>query len=210
MFALLKDLKLPDSDAKAKAGQLFKTTLAKSLLSSPMAALQTVRIRLKRLDAATTQAPADTAAPQELEPLLTAIEPADFSKYQRRLQLGSRVLVNISGAKPPGHLSSQLRCAVERANTYLRTCSDQWTARMQPELEAQRDRLKLLRGRQKQQLELSYVKDQRPQQIKEKGRLAEQKAIDGRFNDHGRFVHDVMTIDPAPNLKLVAVLHREP
>jgi hypothetical protein len=99
---------------------------------------------------------------------------------------------------------------VERANTYLRTCSDQWTARMQPELEAQRDRLKLLRGRQKQQLELSYVKDQRPQQIKEKGRLAEQKAIDGRFNDHGRFVHDVMTIDPAPNLKLVAVLHREP
>jgi len=33
--ALLKELKLPDSDAKAKAGQLFKTTLAKSLLSSP-------------------------------------------------------------------------------------------------------------------------------------------------------------------------------
>ena len=87
VFALLKDLKLPDSDAKAKAGQLFKTTLAKSLLSSPMAALETVRNRLKRLAAATTPAPADEAALQELEPLLDAIGPADFSKYQRLLQL---------------------------------------------------------------------------------------------------------------------------
>ena len=70
-------------------------------------------------------------------------------------------------------------------------------------------RLKRLRGRQEQQLELSYVKDQRPQQIKEKRRLAEQKAIDGRFDDHERFVNTVMTIDPATYLKLVAVLHRE-
>ena len=62
VFALLKDLKLPDSDAKAKAGQLFKTTLAKSLLSSPMAALETVRNRLKRLASSTTPAPADQAA----------------------------------------------------------------------------------------------------------------------------------------------------
>jgi SNF2 family DNA or RNA helicase len=69
VFALLKDLKLPDSDAKAKAGQLFKTTLAKSLLSSPMAALETVRNRLKRLADAATEAPGDVAALQELEPL---------------------------------------------------------------------------------------------------------------------------------------------
>jgi len=90
VFGLLKDLKLPDSDAKAKAGQLFKTTLAKSLLSSPMAALETVRNRLKRLDAAAaagSPAEADSAALQELEPLLAAIGPADFSKYQHLLQL---------------------------------------------------------------------------------------------------------------------------
>jgi hypothetical protein len=109
----------------------------------------------------------------------------------------------------PPHLPSQLPYAVEKANTYLRDCGDQWTARMQPELEAQRDRLKRLRGRQEQQLELIYVKDQRPQQIKEKRRLAEQKAIDGRFDDHERFVNDVMTIDPTPYLKLVAVFHQE-
>lgn len=87
VFALLKDLKLPDSDSRAKAGQLFKTTLAKSLLSSPMAALETVRNRLKRLEAAATDSPADVAALQELEPLLEVINADDFSKYQRLLAL---------------------------------------------------------------------------------------------------------------------------
>ena len=87
VFALLKDLKLPDSYSKAKAGQLFKTTLAKSLLSSPMAALETVRNRLKRLQASATPAPADCAALEELEPLLAVIGASDFSKYQRLLQL---------------------------------------------------------------------------------------------------------------------------
>ena len=42
VFAVLKDLKLPNTDARAKAGQLFRTTLVKSMLSSPMAALETV------------------------------------------------------------------------------------------------------------------------------------------------------------------------
>ncbi len=59
-------------------------------------------------------------------------------------------------------------------------------------------------------LEQSRRQDnQRPQQIKEKQRQEKQKAIDGRFLDHERFVSQVMTIDPAPYLKLVAVLHRE-
>ena len=75
---------------------------------------------------------------------------------------------------------------MEQANTYLRDCGEQWTARVQPELEAQRERLRRLRGRQEKQ-----------------------KAIDGRFLDHERFVSEVMTNDPAPYLKLVAVLHRE-
>ena len=137
---------------------------------------------------------------------VVAVEP--FEAVAQRLQLGQRPHANPKASIPP-HLANQLPYAVEKANAYLRNCGEQWTARMQPELEAQRQRLKRLRGRQEQQLELSYVKDQRPQQIKEKRRLAEQKAIDGRFDDHERFVNTVMTIDPATYLKLVAVLHRE-
>ena len=109
----------------------------------------------------------------------------------------------------PLQLGSQLRFAVEQANTYLRTCGEQWIACVQPELETQRQRLRRLRGRQVEQLELSLAANSRPQQIKDKHRQEKQKAIDGRFLDHERFVSQVMTIDPAPHLKLVAVLHRE-
>ena len=80
---------------------------------------------------------------------------------------------------------------------------------MQPELEAQRQRLRRLRGRQVEQLELSLAGNERPRQIKDKHLQEKQKAIDGRFEDHERFVSQVMTIDPAPYLKLVAVFHRE-
>jgi hypothetical protein len=125
-----------------------------------------------------------------------------------RLQLGRKPYANPNAAIPI-HLPKQLPFAVQRANAYLRDCGDRWTARMQPELQAQRERLKRLRGRQEEQLQLSFVADQRPQQIKEKRRLAQQKAIDGRFDDHERFVNEVMTIEPAPYLKVVAVLHRD-
>ncbi len=138
---------------------------------------------------------------------VVAVEP--FEAVATRLELGGRDLANISGEKPPAHLDEQRQFAVEQATTYLRNCGEQWTARVQPELEAQRQRLKRLRARQEQQLQEIYANDQRPQQIKEKRRLAEQQAIDRRFNDHERFVNEVMTIEPAPYLKLVAVLHRE-
>jgi hypothetical protein len=49
---------------------------------------------------------------------VVAVEP--FEAVATSLQLGSRDLANISGEEPPEHLSSQLRFAVERANTYLR------------------------------------------------------------------------------------------
>ncbi|TGG92164.1 MAG: DEAD/DEAH box helicase [Aphanocapsa feldmannii 277cV] len=87
VFERLARLRLPDTDARAKAGQLFRTTLVKSMLSSPMAALASVRNRLKRLAAASTPSLDDVAALEELEPLLAAIGPDDFSKYQRLLQL---------------------------------------------------------------------------------------------------------------------------
>jgi len=131
-----------------------------------------------------------------------------FEAVAERLQLGRKPYANPNAAIPI-HLPKQLPLAVQRANAFLRERSDEWTARMQPELEAQRERLKRLRGRQVEQLQLSYANDQRPEQIKEKQRVAQQKAIDVRFEDHERFVNDVMTIEPSPYLKVVAVLHRE-
>jgi hypothetical protein len=137
---------------------------------------------------------------------VAAVEP--FEAVAERLQLGRKPYANPNGAIPE-HLRKQLPYAVGKAKDYLMNCADRWTARMQPELQAQHERLKRLRGRQVEQLELSYANDQRPQQIKEKRRLAQQKAINVRFDDHERFVAEVMTIEPAPYLKVVAVLHRD-
>jgi superfamily II DNA or RNA helicase len=137
---------------------------------------------------------------------VAGVEP--FEGVAERLQLGRKTYAN-ANAPIPTHLASQLPYAVEQAHTYLRTCGDRWTGRMQPELEAQRERLRRLRSRQVEQLQRNYEADQRPLQIKEKQRLATQKAIDERFDDHERFVAEVMTIEPAPYLKVVAVLHRE-
>ena len=139
---------------------------------------------------------------------LNVVDVEPFEAVAERLQLGRKPYANPHDAIPE-HLRKQLPYAVGKANEYLMRCAERWTALMQPELEAQRERLKRLRGRQVEQLELSYANDQRPQQIKEKRRLAQQKAIDVRFDDHERFVNDVMTIEPLPYLKVVAVLHRE-
>jgi superfamily II DNA/RNA helicase len=131
-----------------------------------------------------------------------------FADVAERLQLGRKPYAN-AGAAIPESLKQQRRVAVEAANQYLLDCRERWTARMQPELESQRQRLRHLRGRQVEQLELTYAADQRPQQIKDRQRQERQKAIETRFHDHERFVSEVMTIEPAPYLKLVAVLHRE-
>jgi ERCC4-related helicase len=87
VFLALSTLKLPDSDRKAKAGQLFRTTLQKAMLSSPMACLETVRNRLKTLGESQSDTSADQAALEPLLPLLEPIGAREFSKYQRLLEL---------------------------------------------------------------------------------------------------------------------------
>ena len=139
---------------------------------------------------------------------LNVVDVEPFEAVAQRLQLGRKVYANPNAAIPL-HLRQQLPYAVKQANDYLNRCGQQWSERMQPELEAQRERLKRLRGRQEQQLQLKFEANRRPETIKEKWRLDEQKAIHTRFDDHERFVAEVMTIEPAPYLKVVAVLHRE-
>ncbi|MCT0210295.1 MAG: helicase [Cyanobium sp.] len=137
---------------------------------------------------------------------VAAVEP--FEDVAERLQLGRRSYAN-PGVAIADSIKQQRKVAVDAAHNYLLECRERWKQRMQPELEAQRQRLGRLRRRQVEQLELAYAADQRPRQIKDKKRTADQKAIEERFKDHERFVEEVMTIEPAPYLKLVAVLHRE-
>ena len=131
-----------------------------------------------------------------------------FKTIAERLQLGHKIYAN-TGTQVPDSLYKQRQIAVDAAQSYLLEKQESWTQRMKPELEAQRERLQRLRGRQKEQLQIAFENDKRKQQVKDKDRNDKLKAIDRRFDDHERFMEDVMSIEPAPYLKLVAVLHRE-
>ena len=95
-FEILNDLKLPSIDKKGKAGMLFKTTLLKAMLSSPMACLETVIKRIRKLekkegqgiergrgDAKTRGGREDIEELKCLQGVLERITVAEFSKYQQ-------------------------------------------------------------------------------------------------------------------------------
>ncbi|MEH1768839.1 MAG: DEAD/DEAH box helicase [Nostoc sp.] len=87
-FEILNNLKLAGIDAKASTGKLFKTTLLKAMLSSPMACLETVRNRIKRVKNTDDQhLNTDVAELRALESALETIDDRNFSKYQKLLQL---------------------------------------------------------------------------------------------------------------------------
>ena len=131
-----------------------------------------------------------------------------FQAVVERLRLGCKIYAN-TGKPIPDSLYKQRQVAVDHAQRYLVMKQESWCARMKPQLEAQRERLERLRGKQIEQMQIVFENDKRKQQIKDKDRKDKQKAIDRRFDDHTLFMEDVMSIEPAPYLKLVAVLHRE-
>ncbi|MBN1446410.1 MAG: DEAD/DEAH box helicase [Bacteroidetes bacterium] len=88
-FEHLASLQLGRLDRGKGAGQLFRTTLEKSLLSSPVACAETLANRIrtiqKRDDAA--EFAEDMRQLAELQSLVDAIGREDFSKYARLLEL---------------------------------------------------------------------------------------------------------------------------
>ena len=138
---------------------------------------------------------------------VAAVEP--FAAIAQRVGLGRQHLANRQAVAIPESLKAQRAVAVKEASAYLLACKQRWEAWMQPELNAQQERLQRLRDRQVQRLTLDHAKDRSTQQVRDKKRAESMKQIDVRFQDHQRFVREVMTIEAAPYLKLVAVLHRE-
>lgn len=86
VFNCLGDLKLAsDAGQQREGAMLFRTTLEKALFSSPAACLQTLKERLRKLHAKDTAHP-DIAALSQLQELVAAIGPAQFSKFQHLLE----------------------------------------------------------------------------------------------------------------------------
>lgn len=89
-YQLIADLHL-DLDADAPRGRaidLFRTTLAKAIFSSPAACFETLRRRIKGIDNGTARGtPEDRGRLQALADQVDAIDTGAFSKYQNLLKL---------------------------------------------------------------------------------------------------------------------------
>jgi len=82
------DLDLDMEKSGRRAIDLFRTTLAKAIFSSPAACLETVKSRIDRIARGTVKgSEADRRKLTELARLLEAIEPHAFQKYQNFLKL---------------------------------------------------------------------------------------------------------------------------
>ncbi|MBP1564443.1 MAG: DEAD/DEAH box helicase [Oscillospiraceae bacterium] len=77
-----------DTDKRKGSGQLFKTSLEKSLFSSPSACIKSIEQRLNKLRKKYTDREIeDIKLLEELLDALKQIQPADFSRYQNLLKL---------------------------------------------------------------------------------------------------------------------------
>ncbi len=88
-FEIFGEMQLQmDTDKKKGSGQLFKTSLEKSLFSSPAACIKSIEERLKKLRKKYNDKDIDDIRLlEELLDALKQIQPADFSRYQNLLKL---------------------------------------------------------------------------------------------------------------------------
>ena len=88
-FDIFSEMQLQMDLSKTKAqGQLFKTSLEKSLFSIPVACIKSIDVRLKKLRKKYSDDEIrDIHALEELREALENIAPADFSRYQELLSL---------------------------------------------------------------------------------------------------------------------------
>jgi hypothetical protein len=81
------ELEMDKSHARGK-GVLFKTSLEKSLFSSPAACIKSIEARIKKLQKKYTESEMlDIAKLKELKSALELIKPTDFSRYTKLLEL---------------------------------------------------------------------------------------------------------------------------
>lgn len=123
-FDIFADMQLEmDLNKSGRTGQLFKTSLEKSLFSSPAACIKSLDERLKKLRKKYADAEIkDVRLLSELKTALEAIAPEDFTRYQKLLSLlrdteyawnptdtGDRIVIFTERIETMKYLAAQLR-----------------------------------------------------------------------------------------------------
>lgn len=106
-------LQMDQSQANGK-GILFKTSLEKSLFSSPVACIKSIEARIKKLEKKYTETEmSDITRLKELKSALEMITPSDFSRYTKLLEL----LRSIEYGWTPAKNNDRLVIFTERIET---------------------------------------------------------------------------------------------
>lgn len=106
-------LQMDQSQANGK-GILFKTSLEKSLFSSPVACIKSIEARIKKLEKKYTETDMpDITRLKELKSALEMITPSDFSRYTKLLEL----LRSIEYGWTPAKNNDRLVIFTERIET---------------------------------------------------------------------------------------------
>ena len=123
-FDIFADMQLEmDLNKSGRTGQLFKTSLEKSLFSSPAACIKSLDERLEKLRKKYADAQIkDIRLLSELKTALEAITPEDFTRYQKLLSLlrdpeyawnpndtGDRIVIFTERIETMKYLAAQLR-----------------------------------------------------------------------------------------------------
>lgn len=85
-FNLLSGISFNKLDQHRGGGQLFKTTLEKSLFSSPAACLKTIKNRIQRLESSDVSDHPDIPLLEDLADAMAEIKPQSFSKFQKLVE----------------------------------------------------------------------------------------------------------------------------
>jgi superfamily II DNA or RNA helicase len=129
----------------------------------------------------------------------------DFDQTLARTHLGKAPIPN--QGQPVDEALLELRgVAVDQATQALLAERQAFIKRLEPELEQQRQRLEGLRGRHYEQLELRFGDDSRPAAFVQARKDREKSRIERIFEDQRRWVEESMTTEPAPYIKIIAVL----
>jgi hypothetical protein len=126
----------------------------------------------------------------------------EFSLTLERSRLGQEPLPN--RLLPIDEKLLTLRdLAVDQAHRAMLQERDRFEEEIGPKLQEQKERLSRLQGEHQRQLELRFADGSAL--VKEK-KDSEQRRIEKIFADHDRWVSESMTTEPAPYIKIIAVL----
>ena len=159
VFDIFAQMQLDMDTSKPKGtGQLFKTSLEKSLFSSPKACLKSVEERLRKLRHKYPDGDIkDIALLEELRDALALVEPHDFSRYTKLLELlrsseynwnpktvDDRIVIFTERIETMKFLAKQLREDLHMSDKQVVEISGGMTDMEQQQKEVRKKALKLL------------------------------------------------------------------